>query len=67
MRKVTINIFITISTEPIHCEWTKFSKWTDCKNGKRKRTRRVKTPASFGGIDCAGKETETKKCEGLMI
>ena len=58
---------ITISTEPIDCEWTKYSKWTGCKNGERKRTRSVKTRALFGGKECAGKETEIEKCEGMMI
>merc|ERR1711990_451127 len=45
-----------IPTEPIDCEWTKYSKWSKCKNGKEERTRTVKTQALFGGKACKGKE-----------
>jgi len=54
--------------EPIDCEWSKYSKWSKCKNGKEERTRVVETRALFGG-KCKGKEKQTRTCgeEGLMI
>jgi len=48
--------------EPIDCEWSKYSKWSKCKNGKEERTRVVETRALFGGKSCKGKEKQTRTC-----
>jgi len=48
--------------EPIDCEWSEYSKWSKCKNGKEERTRAVETRALFGGKSCKGQEKQTRTC-----
>jgi len=54
---------------PVNCEMTPWSEWTPCKpycNGTQTKTRKVNTPAAFGGEEC-GATTEEQNCKNFCI
>ncbi len=52
--------------EDIDCEWSGYGEWSNCKDGKRSRSRTIKTPKSGTGKDCSGETTETENCDNSL-
>ena len=49
-------------TGDVDCEWSEYGSWSDCKDGKRSRTRTEKTKQAGKGKVCVGDMTETETC-----
>ena len=53
----------------VDCEWNDWGSWNQCSkscnSGTQKRTRRVLRRAKFGGKQCSGRTTETRRCNEI--
>lgn len=51
---------------PIDCVWEEWAAWTACTatcgTADRTRTRTIKVPAQFGGVNCTGVSSQTEAC-----